>query len=1005
VTSEFICGAANTVSKGTVWLEMEAGQSVLFFGISNVIGVANIDTQNVLCTLPGHRDRVTTITKLNDYTTRKSSDISTPITIVTSSADGSIIVWEHAIGAPVTAWSIAATLQLPDHTGAITTHTSLSTTLGTLITASNSQGTLVTFFRPNSQHGENFTIIDTQNMQPMHMPNDLTLMELPSGMNESDLGEKTCHHAVLLAVGSVDAKIHLRMYPVVTVNKSNDFTYSCDSILVGMLAGHDDWIRCLSGAAYVSDGVSNMTSLYFASGSQDSKIRVWCITPSVGKTEESVNTEVTADLTVQEDDDEEDNAEVNDSSNTQSSENGVSKDGLTEEGLGEARCAFKCSAWLQTSSGSSSTDVFSELQARYLVTLDALLVGHEDWVSSIHWIRSGREAAVQVGSGVQDTSMSQQSFYTADTAQGNQQLKLFSTSMDRNMVIWCPAEDTGIWLPTTRMGDIGGNLGGSVGGNLLGFVGSCIDYRSHSVLGIGYGGSFHLWQWRKSENVIDLDSLQLVDEDSCNKETNDKDSEEVVAATTTSDEGYAWRPVSFLTGHFAAVRDVVWGYNGSFLISVSADQTCRLFAPLAASSTKGGRKWCELSRPQIHGYDLSCLQLAPWDSAPFTIYSGGDEKVVRIFESSIVVAEGLVQLSNNEWAQQYLNSTEIKDNTSGSALKSEKIHRAFIPELGLSNKAADMMSEDEIKEQASRGVDSSLWLSGPPLEGQLSDFTIWPEVKKLFGHVGDMVCMSASPCGRWVASAGKGRDASSASIRLWETRRRVCVAVLGGHESTVTALRFSPDSRFIISGGKDRTLYLYQANPEYSQSEESTTAIAPYIPCAYMSKAHKRIIWDISWITVGELNAFTSVSRDGSVKIWSIVPDAEGQNLMCKLEPLTLFNPFSNVAVTAVDVVDAEVVVLSSGEQQPSGWLLAFGAETGALQVWFLTEDKLRSVNTGCCEGSDLCSHIHTVSKEYCHGSAVRRLQWNKRSCDDSIDWQLVSGGDDHCVRVFSVSP
>jgi hypothetical protein len=33
----------------------------------------------------------------------------------------------------------------------------------------------------------------------------------------------------------------------------------------------------------------------------------------------------------------------------------------------------------------------------------------------------------------------------------------------------------------------------SVGGNLLGFVGGCQSPDSNRMLGIGYGGSFHLW--------------------------------------------------------------------------------------------------------------------------------------------------------------------------------------------------------------------------------------------------------------------------------------------------------------------------------------------------------------------------------------------------------------------------------------------------------------------------------------------------------------------------------
>lgn len=714
--------------------------------------------------------------------------MSTPISIVTSGADGTIMVWEHVIGSPVTAWSVVATLKIPGSRGSITTHTSLSTTLGTLICASDSQGTVVTFFKsatgavsgPEGAGG--FEELEIQHMQPMHMPNDLTLMYLPSAMDESDTTIKSRHHSVMLVIGSVDSKVHLRVHCVEAAQ--NGYTYSHRSTLVGMLTGHDDWIRCLSGASYVTDPVSKITSLYFASGSQDSKIRVWCISPtSVAAVEELP----TADLSVQEDDDEDESNEISEALDSNGGESGATQDGLSEEGLGEARCAFRCATWWDKS---SSPGVYCESESRYLVTLDALLVGHEDWVSSLHWIRSGHEMHHEDPS-VADLSRSTQSFYLPNGGEGNQ-LKLFSTSMDRNMVIWCPDEDSGIWLPTTRMGDIGGNLGGSVGGNLLGFVGSCIDLRSHSVLGIGYGGSFHLWQWRKDASMakqsIDIDSIQLTE-----KEDDVVAAGAAFAVLTTSDDSYAWRPVSFLTGHFAAVRDVVWGYGGSFLISVSADQTCRLFSPLVS----GRRKWCELSRPQIHGYDLSCVQLAPHETAPFTIYSGGDEKAVRIFEAPTVVTEGLVKLSNNEWAEEYCSSA-APDNTDSdrSVLKGGKVHRAYIPELGLSNKSSNMMNEEEVKEQASRGVDTSLWLSGAPLEGQLSDFTIWPEVKKLFGHVGDVVCLSASPCGRWIASAGKGRDASSASIRIWETRRRVCVAVLAGHESTVTALRFSPDSRY-----------------------------------------------------------------------------------------------------------------------------------------------------------------------------------------------------------------
>lgn len=38
----------------------------------------------------------------------------------------------------------------------------------------------------------------------------------------------------------------------------------------------------------------------------------------------------------------------------------------------------------------------------------------------------------------------------------------------------------------------------SVGGNLLGFVGGCLSPDYQRMLGIGYGGSFHLWKRKKA---------------------------------------------------------------------------------------------------------------------------------------------------------------------------------------------------------------------------------------------------------------------------------------------------------------------------------------------------------------------------------------------------------------------------------------------------------------------------------------------------------------------------
>jgi WD40 repeat protein len=80
-------------------------------------------------------------------------------------------------------------------------------------------------------------------------------------------------------------------------------------------------------------------------------------------------------------------------------------------------------------------------------------------------------------------------------------------------------------------------------------------------------------------------------------------------------------------------------------------------------------------------------------------------------------------------------------------------------------------------------------------------------VNKMFGHNNEVMCMSMSADGVWVASASKARDASTASVLLWTAPPSAVAAStpgaahlqlvdrLPGHESTVVCLRFSPDSR------------------------------------------------------------------------------------------------------------------------------------------------------------------------------------------------------------------
>lgn len=102
----------------------------------------------------------------------------------------------------------------------------------------------------------------------------------------------------------------------------------------------------------------------------------------------------------------------------------------------------------------------------YQISLESLLIGHEDWVYSVEWQPPTL------------SSTERMSFF--------QPLSLLSASMDKTMMIWKPEKTTGIWMNVVTVGELSHCA--------LGFYGGHWSPTGGSILAHGYGGSFHLWK-------------------------------------------------------------------------------------------------------------------------------------------------------------------------------------------------------------------------------------------------------------------------------------------------------------------------------------------------------------------------------------------------------------------------------------------------------------------------------------------------------------------------------
>lgn len=479
----------------------------------------------------------------------------------------------------------------------------------------------------------------------------------------------------------------------------------------------------------------------------------------------------------------------------------------------------------------------------YSVTFEALLLGHDDWIYTVSWNYDKRH------------------------------LRLLSASADSSLALWESEVSSGVWVCTTRLGEISAQKGsttatGSAGGFWIGLWSS----SGKNVACLGRTGSWKLWTYIGNQD--------------------------------------RWIQAVGISGHTKAVTSVAWAKDGSYLLSTGSDQTTRLYAE---RKRENEYSWHELARPQIHGYDLNCID----SISPSQFISGADEKLLRVFDEPRSTANLLFTMCG-------IRATDGKHMPDA----------ADIPVLGLSNKKVDRLEDEkqalgtasDVENSASMPITPSreLNLDRPPLEDDLARHTLWPEREKLYGHGYEISAVASSHDGFIVATSCKASSIDHAVIRLYTTKDwREVKPPLTAHSLTVTCLRFSNDDQYLLSVGRDRQWAIFEKNclnPEKYTLKDSNP------------KGHARMILGASWAPLQNPRIFATASRDKAVKLWKMQAE--------KGEHLTTISMTS--AATAVDILSHPV---------QGNVFIAVGAETGNIFIYVM------SINTFSIQ---LCHSLET---------------------------------------------
>jgi len=603
-------------------------------------------TARVVAMLAGHGGRVNAVAwvnKLGAPPHDSGAFFADEEELVSAGAEGAVRVWrlEHAVradegAARYTCTGVLAAGAAPVTAVAVTTLLSHDT----LVAATGGDCTVRVWHRASG--ADAWTALPPATLRAAAVAEAVAITPLPGGEPGT----------ALLAAGGVDRRIHLY-----AVSAAGGLTPLLQ------LAGHLDWIRCLSFSHHASLAAGLPSSallddttaptVYLASAAQDGKVRLWKVArralPAaaaaaaaavpVGDADDDAGSGGDDD----DDDDDDDGGRGKGSlrANAAADEELLAVDDPVRAALHRPRCF--------SPPGSA---------AAWEVSFDALLAGHDAWVNTVQW----HAPVVVAGTRLWQPPL------------------IITASMDKSVNLWQPtgasagggsggsaaARWGGTWEVAVRVG--------SAGGAVAGLYGAQLSPCGTLLLAHGFQGAVHTWvcaPLRSSGGGGGDSGLRAV--------------ASVAEVDATAGDAREWTPVASVLGHYGAVTDATWAPDGSYLVTTSVDHTTRVWAPAGVGGAVvggAGSHWAEVSRPQMHGYEMTAAVVPALPTLRHRLLSAGDEKVIRVFDAPRLFFRAVDAVTGpSNAAEHYGAAMNATDDWV------ERAEFSYVPEMSLTNKA------------------------------------------------------------------------------------------------------------------------------------------------------------------------------------------------------------------------------------------------------------------------------------------------------------------------------